>query len=42
MITKITLNSISTKADPCADDETFTMSDYAIKKVNIRITDLKK
>ena len=33
MITKCNLNSISTEEDPCANDETLTRADSAIKKV---------
>ena len=33
MITKSNLNSISTCEDPCADDNTLTRADAAIKKV---------
>ena len=33
MFTKTNLNSISTQADPCADEETLTGADLAIKKV---------
>ena len=33
MITKRNLNSISTVEDPCADDNTLTRADAAIKKV---------
>ena len=33
MFTKTNLNSISTQADPCADKETLTGADLAIKKV---------
>ena len=33
MITKSNLNSISTIEDPCANDDTLTRADAAIKKV---------
>ena len=33
MFSKTNLNSISSEGDPCADEETLTGADFAIKKV---------